>query len=266
MLLRLAAVAASFYALLATAHSEEQLQGVEAVGTELRLRLPGMRVLAGADLVGAKLTIVDARGGQQLIRVDAVEPDPTDEQREIQLYTLSVQEPANGTWSNFCAPGSDGVAKAFPLSGIWTGDGRHVPDEKQFSLICTGGAIGKCVRWGYKPWKTTPAGQSLWAYHQACVRMVRADYGGDGIGHTRDDTPIDFFDQLNIAEPALDPGKLTFEAAWSPDGAVCVRKPRITEMISLEELERMYPRLKGRTGADCNEVDALPGILLRNRS
>ena len=69
-------------------------------------------------------------------------------------------------------------------------------DQNAFALICTGGAIGKCVRWGYKPWRSGPDGVALWDYHQACVRMVRADYGGDGVGHTRDNTPVDVFDRL----------------------------------------------------------------------
>jgi ADYC domain-containing protein len=46
------------------------------------------------------------------------------------------------------------------------------------------------VRFGYKPWREA-AGKPRWDYHQACVRMVRADYAGDGIGHTRDGTLID---------------------------------------------------------------------------
>jgi hypothetical protein len=42
--------------------------------------------------------------------------------------------------------------------------------------VCISGAVGKCARFGYKPWKVLSDGQALSMYHQACVRMLRADY------------------------------------------------------------------------------------------
>ena len=124
---------------------------IQAEGTEFRVTLPSGRVLAESQLVGTVLTITDAHGKPQQVRIDAMEPDPTDRDGDIWLHTLSIQDADTREWTNFCAPGPDGVAKGFPLSGRWTVDGRHVPDEDAFALICTGGAIGKCVRWGYKP-------------------------------------------------------------------------------------------------------------------
>ncbi|MCP8940893.1 ADYC domain-containing protein [Alsobacter sp. SYSU M60028] len=239
---------------------------VQAIGSDLTLTLPDGRVLGPADLVGAVLSIDADGGGEQAVRIDAVEDDPDDPAKDIRLYSLSVRDPASGAWSPFCLPGPDGVAKAFPLSGRWTADGRHVRDEAAFSLICTGGAIGKCVRWGYKPWRASAKGADLWDAHQACVRMVRADYAGDGVGHTRDDTPIDLFDRLGINLPAGDPGGLTFEAAWGPDGAVCVRKTRYRELMTLEALERAVPALRGHTGEACREDVADPRVLVLNRS
>jgi ADYC domain len=253
-------------ALSAASSAQPSLEHIRAAGTEFRISLSDGRVLLGAQLIGAVLSIIDRNGDPQAVRIDAIEPDPTDPDQEIQLHTLSVQDPATGSWSNFCAPGPDGIAKAFPLSGTWTADGRHMPDENAFALICTGGAIGKCVRWGYKPWRSGPDGVALWDYHQACVRMVRADYGGDGVGHTRDNTPVDVFDRLGILKPAPDPGRLSFEAAWGVNGAVCVRKPRIAEIASLPELEQRYPRLHDRTGETCREDRTGAGILILNRS
>jgi ADYC domain len=239
---------------------------VRAVGTEFRIALSDGRVLTSADLIGAVLSVTGPDGHPQTVRIDAVEPDPSDPDHDILLHTLSVQNPTTEAWQNLCEPGSDGVAKAFPLSGRWTKDGRHLPDEHVFTLICTGGAIGKCIRWGYKPWRSAANGESLWDYHQACVRMVRADYGGDGIGHTRDDTPIDVFDRLDLLQPATDPGKLSFEAAWGVDGAVCVRKPRIAEIVSLVRLEEKYPHLRGHTGEICREDKGRARALVLNRS
>ena len=96
--------------------------------------------------------------------------------------------------------------------------------------------------------------------------MVRADYGGDGTGHTRDGTPIDVFDRLAINPPASNPGLLTFEAAWGVNGAICVRKTRFESIMSLDELERKYPALRGRTGGNCSEESQFDDILILNRS
>jgi len=70
------------------------------------------------------------------------------------------------------------------------------------------------MRSGYKPWKVVN-GQSLWAYHQACTRMMRADYCGDGRPHTREGTPIYIDDRLihNPQEKDQEPPdpRMTFE-------------------------------------------------------
>jgi hypothetical protein len=97
------------------------------------------------------------------------------------------------------------------------------------------------------------------------VRMARADYAGDGVGHTRNGTLIDLSDRLGIQRPGDDPpGRvLAFEAAWGPDGAVCVRHTRILELMSTEELAERHPHLAIRIGPNCSDkVDAL----LWNRS
>lgn len=102
---------------------------------------------------------------------------------------------------------------------------------------------------------------SLWEYHQACVRAIRADYGGDGTGHTRDGTLVDIADRLGIQRPEPDPpGRaLQFEAAWGPDGAVCVRRTRIPELLSTEQLLAVYPRLAANSGQKCSE--ATPALI-----
>ncbi len=89
-------------------------------------------------------------------------------------------------------------------------------------------------------------------YYQACVRLVRADYGGDGVGHTRNGTPIDIFDRVGIQADESAPG-MTFEAAFSPSGAVCVRHTRLPDVFSLDALVQNYPRLIANLGAECDE-------------
>ncbi len=193
------------------------------------------------------------------VRIDGVAQDASDADGDVWLHRFTVRDAGTGSWGELCIAGPDGTVAGFPLAGSWTADGRHLQGSSGFTVTCTAGAIGKCVRFGYKPWRDA-AGVSLWNYHQACVRMVRADYGGDGTGYTRTGTLVDIIDWLGIQRPGSDPPSrnLQFEAAWGPDGAVCVRRTRIPEVLSLDELARRYPHLAGKIGPNCSEaVDAL---------
>ena len=106
----------------------------------------------------------------------------------------------------------------------------------------------------------------MWSLYNSCVRLVRADYSGDGKGTTRNGQPIDIYDFLGVQTKANDPGH-DFEAGWSPQGAVCVRHVRVNENTSLAALEDATPRLKGQTGAICTEeFTRANGALLFNRS
>src|SRR5262249_33548919 len=122
------------------------------------------------------------------------------------------------------------------------------------------------IRFGYRPWEAGADGRSQRDLYNACIRMVRADYGGQGDGTTRNGTLIDIYDALGIQQPDMD-DEDEFEAGWDLYGAVCVRHARIKENVSLEQLERQSPRLRGRTGAVCTEEFARAhGAQLFNRS
>jgi hypothetical protein len=226
--------------------------------------MPDGRVLASLDLIGAVLEATDETGRIITVRIDAVSRDPSDTEGDVWLHRFSVPDAETGGWREFCTPGPDGTVAGFPMAGSWTSDGRHERASVGFTITCTSGAIGKCVRIGYKPWREVK-GETLWDYHQACVRAVRADYGGDGTGHTRNGTLVDISDRLGIQPPEFDPHgpALEFEAAWGPDGAICVRRTRIPEVLSTAELASRYPHLAGRIGPDCSEAVS---ALIWNRS
>ena len=249
---------------LSTGHGATAAASFDVAGTLFRVTLPDGRVLTSPDLIGAVLDAADEQGRTIAVRIDAVTRDPSDSDGDIWLHQFSVPDATPGSWREFCSPGPDGTIAGFPLAGVWTRDGRHEHASPSLTITCTSGAIGKCVRLGYKPWRAV-GGESLWDYHQACVRAIRADYGGDGTGHTRNGTLVDIFDRLRIQPPEPDPRgpALEFEAAWGADGAVCVRRTRIPELLSLDELAGRYPRLAGRIGGDCSESAA---ALLWNRS
>jgi ADYC domain-containing protein len=245
------------------AEQEPGAPSLEVIGTLFRVTTSSGRVLTSPDLIGAVLDAVDEAGRSITVRIDAVTRDPSDGEGDVWLHRFSTLDGKTGRWRGSCTPGPDDTVAGFPLTGRWTADGRHLRTASTFTLTCTSGAAGKCVRLGYKPWREDASGESLWDYHQACVRMVRADYGGDGTGYTREGTRIDVSDRLSIQQPERDPGGLTFEAAWGPEGAICVRRTRIPDLSSTDELARRYPRLAKRIGPDCS---AATPALIWNRS
>jgi hypothetical protein len=246
----------------AMAAASATVRNVEVAGTAFRVTLSDGRIIAQDQLPGTILALGDGTGRQRRIRIDGVERDRQDAAGEIVLYTLSEQEPGSGEWRNLCLPDPDGRRLGFPLAGAFTPDGRYEAGPGRILLTCTGGAEGKCVRFGYKPWGLGPDNVSLAPYFQACVRLVRADYCGDGTAHTRDGTPIDIFDAIGIQRAETAPG-MTFEAAWGPDGAVCVRHTRLPDVLDSVTLATQCPRLEHSIGEKCDEATA---ALLFNRS
>lgn len=235
---------------------------IDLEGTGFHVTLPDGQVLRSSELVGAVLRL---RTGLR-IRIDAVEQDRDHRGRLLWLHTLSAEQ-ADGTWQNVCQAGPDGRRAGFPIPGRQAADGTLAEAEPGvFELSCTGGALAKCVRFGYAPWGRLPDGGTMRDLFNACVRMVRADYGGDGLGTTRNGMLIDIYDVWEIQAPdRLDEHE--FEAGWGPNGAVCVRHVRVKENVSLHDLEQRYPRLSGRTGPVCTEEFARSqGALLFNRS
>lgn len=191
------------------------MQGFSLLGTSL---LSSGTALA----VGTILTFGDTLGSLLDLRVSDVRVDPKDPSGEITLYAIDAQTDLG--WENICAPDASGQRWAMALPGAWDSTGARIDDPSRVTLACTSGVIAKCVRWGYKPWKTYQ-GVSLAPYHQACTRMARADYCGTGNSHTINGTTIDVYDGLGLQNRTPDSG-LIFEAAWTPTGAYCIAHSR----------------------------------------
>ncbi len=220
----------------------------------LSLALAGCNEASGAAIgAGTELLARDESGAAITFRVDAVERDPADPDGDVYLYSLSYRDPADGSYKTYCLPDRDGKTFAIPLSGYWDPGREHVAQPDVITFACTNSPLAKCVRWGYKPWKTV-SGVSLRDHHLACVRMTRADYCGDGRPHTRDGTLIDVYDRLGIQKRVEQPDMM-FEAAWGPGGATYVARPRIGTTI--DKIVALCPeRLKGRTALDAPGLDA----------
>ncbi|HLO84759.1 MAG TPA: ADYC domain-containing protein [Nostocaceae cyanobacterium] len=190
--------------------------------------------IVGFDDLGRKLTF----------QIRGAEVDPKDPEKEIYLYTVFYKD-NNQQWQNLCKGDATYPARAIVLQGSWDSTGAYNANDQLVTFSCANGALGKCVRFGYKPWKTEQ-GKSLRDYHQACVRMVRADYCGDGVGHTKNGTPINLYDFAGIQKSDPAPN-MQFEAAWSGNGAQCINHVRWPE--GLDYVKRVCPQRLAVPGA-----------------
>ena len=208
------------------------------------------RQLRDTALKGVVLKTRDNSGSIVEVRIDAIEPSS---RLGVELYRLSVRDAGvRGGWRPYCAKGQDGRRRGFPIPVAATSI-----EEPAFTLVCTAGAQGKCVMRGYRPWAVTADGVSLERLFRACVRMMRADYCGDGTSFTRAGIRITSWDRAGIRqEPVVTP---PFEAAWGVDGAVCLSRLRAPDIASIDRLLAHCPTMAERIRGDCRSISSAAG-------
>jgi hypothetical protein len=216
--------------------------------------------LRGTQLKGRTLTLANGF----VVRINAVTRDAR--APDLFLYDLQVPDGAAGKWRPMCEPDAEGQRLGFGLAGRTSPDGEFVPDPGAVRLTCTSGALAKCIRYGFRYWDARGARPDLTTTYQACVRMIRADYCGDGVPATRAGMVVDIWDVARIKHAPPSTGR-SFEAGWTPKGAVCVHHTRVADIEQLPQLLRRCPRLAAESGPHCTEERARAlGAVLFNAS
>lgn len=232
------------------------LANVHVEDGELVAELDGA-VLRGTALAGAVLSarVVDAATSPPTVtwvehRIAEVQPELEARDRaplgRTFLYTVEKYDGAAGAWVPFCQVADpDGLHVAIPIAAVWDERANRVESATEFTFACTTGAIGKCYRWGYRPWLSAAGGpEGMRGLHQACVRMARADYCGDGVPHTRTGTRIMIWDTVGPFQTYEHIPGFAFEAGWGPGGAVCMSHERwrtIGQSAHLDCPDRLIP-------------------------
>lgn len=258
------------------------LAPLQPVSAEVKaLRLEGGQLVvspAGKEIVGTVVQGTSSDG--KPVEVAICGADTSSEDPETVWYRIEAWNAMAQEWENPCvAIDRTTNPRAVAVSGVWDASGARQDVPGRFTFACENGAIAKCIRWGYKPWASRD-GKPLTELHQACTRMARADYCGDGRSHTHESTTIDYYDALDLSarttevSASWDPARGSFEAAWGPDGATCMahtRDGRALEMV----LQECPNRFRAGSLVDLGDGDRCSvqrtdvnprSALLRNRS
>jgi len=188
------------------------------VGSQLHIQSSSGPVLSGAGLDKATIEfdVLETGKGKKFKTVKFEGYGLLAPGSDVATFSLKLKD---GGWHSLCENNTDVIL----LGDLWdpaSGDRITGAPADALTFACRGDALAKCVEEGYRPWASV-AGTSLRDHHQACTRMLRADYCSDGVPHTSDGTPIHVLDALGIqtAEPGID---YVVEAEWGPDGATCL--------------------------------------------
>ncbi len=231
-----------------------------------RIRVMGKqgRYVEDKKLIGAVIVGYDDLGGLRQFRIDSIIPYQ-DSVFNGWIYVFSSPD-SIGHWVNSCEEDKRGRKRAFVMPGYYDAKGNHVNDSTNLSINCTSGAGGKCILFGYPPWGHAKGGQSLQPLFSACSHMVRADYCGDGVPHTKNGTLIEFWDIYKIqTEDFPQPAGFLFEAAWAPDGAAYLKKTRLQDVATLADIEKECPERYSKMKIPSDTIGKGLGILF-NRS
>ncbi len=238
-------------------------KGVLLLGGQklLDVRVVADRLQSGSDkerdLAGATLAGVAETGDAVEVRIDnTVAAD--DAGGRVTRYKVSYKWPSQAAKDSPFLPLCQGGEPAIAIAGEWDltvspgGGGKRSAQTSLVTFACPGSAIAKCVTpFGYKPWESTPAGASLDALHQSCVRAVRADYCGNGQSNTWPGEKINIYDQAGIQHDAA---SWPLEAVWSPDGALCVETTRLAVVPLDPRTRRPQTSVRDYITSTCPQV------------
>jgi hypothetical protein len=198
------------------------VQSVQLVGSMFQGTSSNGVPMQGTDFVGVELDGQTSGGSVVRLRIDAATTG-TGTNQDVWLYTVSYKD-RPGHWSPICKDENQQAVAAVAVAGRWDygqgvpGGGSHIAEAGTVTLGCRGAGIAKCVEIGYKPWVSLN-GVSLANHHQACTRMMRADFCGNGQPYTREGTLINVYDSLGVQQ---DTQNWIFESEWGTHGARCM--------------------------------------------
>jgi len=244
-----------------------RLHDVRASSGELLGKRDGFE-FGGADFLGSRWT-VDLYDGEKVAtthvqNITAYEYDALQKPHPLHYYTFKFFGDGSnggekGVWTPACKQSTDPLtgqpvgSKAIVYNDIAvdTKSGKIDWRPDSLYLACITGAVGKAGNWGYPEWEIGSEDFTT------AVRMVRADYCGDGGSWTTIGSALQATDVWGYSAFANPAGAT--EAMWGEKGALCLGTPRWTSKFVYGDVkcnDVVLPKCNNATLASYSEAVA----------
>ncbi|MCY0986914.1 ADYC domain-containing protein [Nannocystis sp. ILAH1] len=168
-----------------------------------------------------------------------------DEGPAISAYALAYHDSGNYNELYPVCPdpeedGADVITSTIISGEIYLEHSKQIVDVAPgwITIACLGNAVAKMKRMGYGPNQAFP-GQGTPAtvnQRQSTIRMITADYCGEGVSFTEDGIHLDWENLAETVSPDTAPLWLNVEALWDEDGAICLSNPRLATLPEVAAL------------------------------
>lgn len=198
--------------------------------------------LSGSGLIGSTILIKLGSGLVVPVTIAGVESLPSwaAGAAPVTAYTLVYADPDHPLGqSNVCSG-----TLLDPLTAAVTLIGGEIYDDATktvkpnmtnwVTFACAGAAAAKMKLMNYGPnsdFNGLGAPASV-AQRQATLKMITADYCGDGTSYTATGTPLMWTNASGTVTPDPGWGAGAFEASWSANGAYCLDTPRRPDLAA----------------------------------
>ena len=198
------------------------LQGAALIGSTILIKL-GSGLVVPVVIAGIEEVPSWAAGGPPITAYSLVYADLDDPLAQRNVCTGTLLDPLTAAVTLIGGETYDEATKTVnPGMNGWV------------TLACAGSAAAKLKLLGYGPGgdvdgQGTPA---TVLQRQATLKMITADYCGDGQSYTKNGTPLLWANAGGTVAP--EPGVTVgaFEAAWSSGGALCLDTPRDPDLAA----------------------------------
>jgi hypothetical protein len=222
---------------------------LDVEGDRLLGRLAGQPAVEGAELEGATIDLLSSSGYSVPVHIEWTgETDfwvsaPAGPAR-TSVYKLTTMLPT-GILGSICdeLPAVSGTISVdddidpAELAVVFEGDRYNshsgiieIPGKTGwFNIACVGTALAKMHLLRHTSAGNGSTSSPSWEQRQAMLRLLSADYCGDGDAYARNGTPLLFEDQDGRFRPNAPSGNiesLNVEAIWTAAGALCLDDPR----------------------------------------
>jgi hypothetical protein len=213
--------------------ADDELFGTLASGT-----------LRGSELIGTTIVITGPTGTWD-IRLDDVSRFDFlvgGGQATSYRFTFKPGNVEHGVWTDFCPDESESVTVEGEQHHalVFRGDRYHPKTtqvteslEPWINIACAGTAVAKLHLLRHTKAGTHIPYVTTIPERQAMLRMLRADYCGNGGSYTEDGTPLRYADRYHWHPDGIDLTqswqRALVEAVWDHNGAVCLDLPRLVD-------------------------------------